>query len=65
MTFERFSLKQSCVYACFIEFYAFILDESDVVGPKLVYAHIWVGNIRVRLHIEPTRGPRRGHQLKT
>lgn len=33
-----------CVYACFVEFYVFVLDEMDVVGPKLVYEHVWVAN---------------------
>ena len=31
-----------CVYACFIEFYVFVLDEIDMVGPKILYEHIWV-----------------------
>ena len=34
-----------CVYACFGEFYVFVLDEIYLVGPKHVYEHIWVGNI--------------------
>ena len=25
-----------CVYACFVEFYVFILDEIHVGGPKLI-----------------------------
>ena len=25
-----------CVYACFVEFYVFILDETLVIVPKLV-----------------------------
>ena len=28
------------VYVCFIEFYVFILDETYVVGPKLLCKHI-------------------------
>lgn len=50
------------VYLCFIEFYMFVLDETHVVCPKLVYEHIWVGKVWVRLHIGPTRGPTRGPQ---
>ena len=63
MTFERFALKWLCVYACSVEFYVFVLDENHVVGPKLVCEHIWVGNVRVRLHIGPTRGSKGGPQL--
>ena len=25
--------------------YVFVLDEIDVVGPKILYEHVWVGNI--------------------
>ena len=49
-----------CVYACFVKFYVFALDKIDMVGPKLVYKHIWDGNFRVRLHVGSTRGPRGG-----
>ena len=28
------------VYVCFIEFYVFILDETYVLGPKLLCKHI-------------------------
>ena len=45
------------VYVCFVAFYVFVLDETHVVGPKLVYEHILSGNIQVRLHIGPTKGP--------
>ena len=33
-----------CILACFIEFYVLFLDEIDVVGHKIVYKHIGVGN---------------------
>ena len=46
-----------CVYTCFVEFYVFVMDKTHVVGPKLVYDHIWVVNVQVRLHIVPTKGP--------
>ena len=31
-----------CVYAYFVEFYVIILEETHVVGPKIVYKYIWV-----------------------
>ena len=46
-----------CVYVCFVNFYVFVLDQNHVVGPKLVYKHIWVGNLRIGLHIGPRKGP--------
>ena len=48
-----------CVWACFIEFYVFVLDEIHVRGPKLIYEHIWVGNVWAQLHVGPIRGPRK------
>ena len=33
------------VYVCFVRFYVFVLDETHVVGPKIVYEHILVGNV--------------------
>ena len=36
-----------CVYAFFVEFSVFVLDETHVVGCKIVCDHIWVGNVRV------------------
>ena len=32
--------------ASFIEFYVFVLDEIQVRGFKIIYDHIWVGNVR-------------------
>ena len=50
------------VYVYFVEFYVFVLDETKVVGTKLVCKHIWVGNIHVQLHLGPARGPKGGPQ---
>ena len=33
------------VYACFVEFYVFVLDKINVRGPKVVYYDVWVGNV--------------------
>ena len=48
-----------CDYVCFVEFYEFFLDEIDVTGPKIVYNHLSIGNVWVRLHVRPTRGRRK------
>ena len=40
----------------------FVFDETHVVGPKPVHKHIWGGNVRVRLHVKPTRSPKVGPQ---
>ena len=29
----------------FIEFYIFLLDEVHVRGSKLMYEHVWAGNV--------------------
>ena len=34
-----------CVLACFVEFYVFVLDEIHVRDSKIVYDHVWVGNV--------------------
>ena len=46
-----------------MEFYVFIFEETLVEGPKLVCKHIWVGNVPVRLQVEPTRGRKSGPHL--
>ena len=46
------------VYVCFIVFDVFVLHETHVLGLKHVYDNIWVGNVHVRIHIGPTRGPK-------
>ena len=51
-----------CVYACFIIFYVYVLDETYVVGNKLVYKHIWDGIAQVWLYVGLTRCPRVGPQ---
>ena len=33
------------VFACFVEFYAFVFDETLVIGPKLEYEHVWTGQV--------------------
>ena len=38
-----------CVLACFVEFYMFVLDEIDMLGPKLVYYHIHIGNVQSKV----------------
>ena len=38
-----------CVLACFIKVYMFVLDDLHVRGPKKVYYHNWVGNVRVKI----------------
>ena len=38
-----------CVYACFVKFYVFVLDEINVRGPKIIYDHVWVGNTRLNI----------------
>ena len=48
------------IYSCVVNFYVFFIDEICVVGPKIVYKHILIGNVQVRLHVGPTRGPRGG-----
>ena len=35
-----------CVFACFVEFYVFVLDEIHVIGTKLIYKHVWVVKVR-------------------
>ena len=45
-----------CVYACFVEFYIFVLDQIDVECSKLIYKRIWIGNVWVRFHVGSTRG---------
>ena len=35
-----------CVLACFVEFYVLFSDEIDMGGPKLVYNHTQVRNVR-------------------
>lgn len=47
------------VYVCFVEVCIYFLDETYVIRPKLVCKNMWVANVRVRLHVEPTRGPTR------
>ena len=37
------------VYVCFIEFYVFVLNEIPVRGHKIVYKHIRVGNVQVKV----------------
>ena len=46
-----------CVLECFIEFYVFVLGEMDVRGPKRVYEHIRVVNVREKLPKDQPRGP--------
>ena len=48
-----------CVYVYLVEFDVFVLDETYIVSPKLVYEHIWEKNVRARLHLGPIRGPKR------
>ena len=44
---QKVCLKMTlCVLACFVEFYVFLLDEIDKGGPKIVYKHIQIVNIR-------------------
>ena len=58
MTFERFALKRPCVSMnVLLSFTSFILDEIHVRGPKIVYEHIWVGNILENIHKGPSKGP--------
>ena len=38
-----------CVLTCFVECYMFILDEIYVRGPKIVYKHIRVEKVGVKL----------------
>ena len=52
------------VYVSFVEFYMFVFYETHVVGPKLLYKHIWGRNVHVRLHRGPKRVPKGGHQLR-
>ena len=33
--------KTLCVYAFFVEFYVFVLEEIHVRGTKLLYEHVW------------------------
>ena len=47
------------VYVYFIEFNVFVLDENHVRGTKHRYDHIYVGKFWVKIHVRPTRGPRR------
>lgn len=61
---QKVSLKTTLyAYVYIVEFYVFILDETDVVGRKLVYKHIWVRNVLVRFHIGPTRGSKSENNL--
>ena len=53
-----------CVSACFIEFYGFIFNETHMGGPKLLYQQISVGNVKVRLHVRLTWGPKGGPNLE-
>ena len=41
----------------------FILDETQVVGPKIISKHIWVWNVWVRLYVGPTTVLKVGPQL--
>ena len=34
-----------CMYACFVKFYVFALDEVHVRDTKIVYKYILVGNL--------------------
>ena len=37
--------KTLCVSACVIKFYVFVFDEIYVKCTKIVYNHVWVGNV--------------------
>ena len=54
-----------CIYACFMEFYFFILDEINVGGPKLVYKYIWAGIVRENIPKDYQRVLEEGPQLVT
>ena len=44
---QKVSLEMTlCVLASFVKHYVFVLDEINMEGPKLVYKHIQVGNVR-------------------
>ena len=38
-----------CFYVCFVEFYLFFLDKRHVRGPKILYEHVFVGNVWVNI----------------
>ena len=52
-----------CVLACFVEFYVFILDEIYVGGPKIIYKHRLVGNLRENIPNDNPRVLEEGHML--
>ena len=53
-----------CVYACFVKFYMFILDEVHVRVTKRVYKHDWVLNVQENIPKDQSRvlygGPKLG-----
>ena len=56
MKFERFAFKQPCG-SCHVSwsFTCFFMYEIDVGGPKILYKHIQVGNIRENIPKDHSR----------
>ena len=52
-----------CVNASFVYFYIFFFDEIDVVGPKLVYEHVCVRNVRENITMDNLRVLYKGPML--
>ena len=54
--------KCSCLLMCLSEFYVIVFIEIDLGCYYDLEDLFWGFNVWVRLHLEPTRGPRRGPQ---
>ena len=52
-----------CVLPCFIKFYVLVLDEIDVVSPKLVYINILVRNVWENIPMYHPRVLKEEHML--
>ena len=61
---RKFCLETTlCVYACFVKFYVFVLDEIHLIGTKFLYEHVWVRNVQENIPKDHPRVLEEGPKL--